>query len=110
MDPAHGSSLNNDKEDQEDEVSKMISENGNANSDQPDNRKFLIPHESIKRNEKKHNQVITWKGVSVGNARGAPEPVRHLFVKRISKDTNDENVSTMIERNGLTVITSTGTV
>ena len=34
---------------------------------------------------------------------GAPEPVRHLFVNRISKDTNDEDVFTQIEQNGFTV-------
>ena len=67
MDPAHGSSLNKDKEykeDKENEVSKMTSENSNAKSDQPDDRKFLIPHEHIKRNRKKQNQVITKKGSS----------------------------------------------
>ena len=31
------------------------------------------------------------------------EDVRHLFVKRISKDTNDEEVFTMMEQNGFTV-------
>ena len=56
MDNAHGSSLNKDKED---EVSKMISENGNAKSGQPDDRKFLIPRKRIKRNKQKRNQVIT---------------------------------------------------
>ena len=100
MDPAHGSSLNKDKED---EVSKMTSENGNAKSDQPDGRKFLIPREHIKRNKRKRNQVITGKGASTGNVMGAPEPVRHLFVKRISKDTNGEDVFTMMEQNGFTV-------
>ena len=100
MGPVHGSSLNKDKED---EVSKTTSENGNAKSDQPDDRKFLIPREHIKRNKKKQNQVITGKGASTGNVMGAPEPVRHLFVKRISKDTNDEDVFTMMEQNGFTV-------
>ena len=52
-DPAHGSSLN--KDDKEDEVSKMTSENGNAKSDQPDDRKFLISREDIKRIKKKRN-------------------------------------------------------
>ena len=106
MDPAHGSSLNKDKEykeDKENEVSKMTSENSNAKSDQPDDRKFLIPREHIKRNRKKRKQVITGKGSSTGNVMGAPEPVRHLFVKRISKDTNDEDVFTMMEQNGFTV-------
>ena len=91
MDPAHGSSLNKDKEykeDKENEVSKMTSENSNAKSDQPDDRNFLIPREHIKRNRKKRKQVISGKGSSTGNVMGAPEPVRHLFVKRISKDTN----------------------
>ena len=81
----------------------MISENGNPKSDQLDDTKFLIPREHIKRNKKKRNQVITGKGASTGNVMGAPEPVRHLFVKRISKDTNDEDVFTMMEQNGFTV-------
>ena len=34
---------------------------------------------------------------------GAPAPVHHLFVKSISKDTNDEDVFTMMEQNGFTV-------
>ena len=100
MDPAHGSSLNKDKEDK---VSKMTSENGNAESDQLDDRKFLIPREHKKSNKKKRNQVITGKGASTGNVMGTPEPVRHLFVKRISNDTNDEDVFTMMEQNGFTV-------
>ena len=60
MDPAHGSSLNKDKED---EVSKMTSENGNAKSDQPDDRKFLIPREHVKRKKKKRNRerFFNWK-------------------------------------------------
>ena len=61
---------------------------------------FFIPHERIKRNKKKRNQAITGKGGSTGNVMGTPEPVRHLFVKRISKDTNDEDVFTMMEQNG----------
>ena len=103
MDPAHGSSLNKDKEDKGDEVSNMTSENGNAKSDQPDNREFLIPREHIKRKNRMRKQVITGKGASTGNVMGAPEPVRHLFVKRISKDTNDEDVFMMMEQNGFTV-------
>ena len=47
---------------------------------------------------RKQNQVITGKGTSVGNVICALEPVRHLFVKRISKDTNDEIVFTMRNR------------
>ena len=81
----------------------MTSENGNAKSDQLEDRKFLIPCEHIKRNKKKRNQVITGKGASTGNIMGAPEPVRNFFVKRISKDTNDEDVFTMMEQNGFTV-------
>ena len=103
MDPAHGSSLNKDKEDEEDVVSKMTSENSNAKSDQPDDRKFLIPHEHIKRKNRMRKQVITGKGASTGNVMAAPEPVRHLFVKRISKDTNDEDVFMMLKQNGFTV-------
>ena len=82
MNPAHGSSLSKDKEG---EVSKMTSEYSNAKSDQPDDRKFLIPCENIKTNKKKRNQVITGKGASTGNVMGAPEPVRHIFVKRIKR-------------------------
>ena len=70
---------------------------------QLDDTKFLIPREHIKRNKKKRKKVITGKGASTGNVMGAPEPVRHLFVKRISKDTNDEDVFTMMEQNGFTV-------
>ena len=81
----------------------MTSENSNAKRDQHDDRKFLIPCEHIKRNKKKRNQLITGKGYSTGNAMGAPEPVRHLFLKRISNDTNDEDVFTMMEQNGFTV-------
>ena len=51
---------------------QMTSENGNAKSDQLDDRKFLIPREHIKRNKKKRNQVITGKGASTGNVMGAP--------------------------------------
>ena len=69
--------MNKDKEDKENEVSKMTSENSNAKSDQPDDRKFLIPCEHIKRNRKKRKQVITGKGSSTGNVMGVPEPVRH---------------------------------
>ena len=58
MDPAHGSSLNKDKEDK---VSKMTSDNGNAKSDLLDDRKFLIPCEHIKRNKKKRNPSDHWE-------------------------------------------------
>ena len=46
--------------------------------------------------------MITGKRTSGINVMGAPEPVRHLFVKRISKDIKDEDVFTMIEQNGST--------
>ena len=67
----------------------QFSENGNANSDRPDDRKFVFPREHIQRNKRKRNQVITGKAASVGNVMGTPEPVRHLFMKRMSKDTKD---------------------
>ena len=41
-------------------------------------------------------QVITGKGASVGYGMGAPGQVRHLRVKRISKDTNGEDVWMMM--------------
>ena len=53
----------------------MTSENGNAKSDQPDDRKFLIPREHIKRKNRMRKQVITGKGASTGNVMGAPEHV-----------------------------------
>ena len=34
---------------------------------------------------------------------GAPEPVRHLFVKGISKDTKDEDVFMIIEQKMFTI-------
>ena len=55
--------------------------------------RFLIPREQIKRNKWKRNQVITGKGASAGNVMGAPDPVRHLFVKRISKYTKSASVA-----------------
>ena len=100
MKPAHSSSSNIDKED---EVSKVSSENGSANSDQFEDKQFVFPREHIKRNKRKGNQMITGKDASVGNVMGAPELVRHLFVKRISKVTKDEDVFTVTEPNGFTI-------
>ena len=56
----------------------------------------------------KHQNEINWnclpkKLISLLGLSGPPEPVRHVFVKRISKDTKDLELLTMIEQNGFTI-------
>ena len=56
----------------------------------------------------KHQDEINWNClpkqlISLLGLSGPPEPVRHVFVKRISKDTKDLQLLTMIEQNGFTI-------
>ena len=56
----------------------------------------------------KHQHEINWnclpkKLISLLGLSGPSEPVRHVFAKRISKDTKDLRLLTMIEQNGFKV-------
>ena len=56
----------------------------------------------------KYQNEINWnclpkKLISLLRLSGPPEPVRHVYVKRISNNTTDEDVFTMIEENGFTI-------
>ena len=56
----------------------------------------------------RYENEINWnclpeKLISLLGLSGPPEPVRHVLVKRISKNTKYEDVFTMIEQNGFTI-------
>ena len=48
------------------------------------------------RKNKQRRRIITGNSVSCKGVAGAPEPTRHLFIKRITKDTENDAVKNMI--------------
>ena len=52
------------------------------------------------RKNKQKRRIITGNSVSCKGVAGAPEPTRHLFIKRITKDTENDAVKNMIQSYG----------
>ena len=52
------------------------------------------------RKNKQKRRIITGNSVSCKGVAGAPGPTRHLFIKRITKDTENDAVQKMIESYG----------
>ena len=52
------------------------------------------------RKNKQKRRIITGNSVSCKGVAGAPEPTRHLFIKRTTKDTENDGVLKMIQSYG----------
>ena len=56
-----------------------------------------------KRKNRQKRLIITGNSVTCKGVLGAPEPTRHLFIKRITKDTGNEAVHKMIQQYGFCI-------
>ena len=52
------------------------------------------------RKSKQKSGIITGNSVSCKGVAGAPEPTCHLFIKRITKDTDNDAIQKMIQSYG----------
>ena len=56
-----------------------------------------------KRKNRQKRLIITGNSVTCKGVSGAPEPTRHLFIKRINEDTDNEAVQNMIQQYGFCI-------
>jgi hypothetical protein len=56
-----------------------------------------------KQRQNNRSQVVTGKGQPNDRIKGAPEPVRHLFIYRVDKETQDDAIHSYITENGFSI-------
>ncbi len=59
--------------------------------------------QEVRKERRSKHQYLTGRGASRSGVRGAPEPVRYLFIKNIMKGTPDSDVHDMIEEKGFVI-------
>lgn len=59
--------------------------------------------QEVRKEKRSRHQFLTGTGASYSGVRGAPEPVRYLFIKNIVKETSDSDVHNMIKEKGFLV-------
>ena len=72
----------------------------------PDARRSEVITPSYSFQKRKNWQkrlIITENSVTCKGVSGAPEPIRHLFIKPITKDTDNEAVQKMIQQYGFCI-------
>ena len=57
----------------------------------------------MKKQRQKTNKIIKGKSKSSGGVSGAPEPSRHLFIYRVSKETDNNDLHCFISERKFTV-------